>query len=79
MTLEQIAKDFGLHPMTLFEWLRHADIDAGAEPGAAGSESAELREARKRIRLLEQENEVLGRAVAYLSHAHLPGKVSTCS
>ncbi|MEU4644474.1 transposase, partial [Micromonospora sp. NPDC023814] len=54
VTVEQIAKDFGVHPMTLFKWLRQADVDAGAEPGVAGSESAELREARKRIRLLEQ-------------------------
>ena len=37
-------------------------------------ESAELREARKRIRLLEQENEVLRRAAAYLSQANLPSK-----
>lgn len=79
MTVEQIAKDFGVHPMTLFKWLRQADIDAGAESGTAGSESAELREARKRVRLLEQENEVLRRAAAYLSQAHLPGKGSTRS
>ncbi len=44
--------------MTLFKWLRQADIDAGAEPGVSRTEAAELREARKRIRLLEQENEV---------------------
>ena len=79
VTVEQIAKDFGVHPMTLFKWLRQADVDAGAKPGTAGSESAELREARKRIRLLEQENEVLRRAAAYLSQAHLPGKGSTRS
>jgi transposase len=53
--------------MTLFKWLRQADIGAGARPGASGSESAELREARKRIKLLEHENEVLRRAAAYLS------------
>ncbi|MGJ3225403.1 transposase [Micromonospora aurantiaca (nom. illeg.)] len=74
VTVEQIAKDFGVHPMTLFKWLRQADVDAGAVPGTTGTESAELREARKRIRLLEQENEVLRRAAAYLSQAHLPGK-----
>src|SRR5690606_37498569 len=34
----------------------------------------ELREPRKRNRLLEQEVEVLRRAAAYLSQAHLPGK-----
>ncbi|QDY07938.1 transposase [Micromonospora sp. HM134] len=65
MTVEQIAKDFGVHPMTLFKWLRQADIDAGAKPGTTSGESAELREARKRIKLLEQENEVLRRAAAY--------------
>jgi len=79
VTVDQIAKDFGVHPMTLFKWLRQADIDAGAKPGTTSGESAELREARKRIKLLEQENEVLRRAAAYLSQANLPGKGSTRS
>ncbi len=38
------------------------------------NESDALREANKRIKLLEQENEVLRRAAAYLSQANLPGK-----
>ncbi len=79
MTVEQIAKDFGVHPMTLFKWLRQADTGTGVRPGVSGSDSAELREARKRIKLLEQENEVLRRAAAYLSQANLPGKGSTRS
>jgi len=79
VTVEQIAKDFGVHPMTLFKWLRQAGIDEGAKPGTSRTESVELREARKRIRLLEQENEVLRRAAAYLSQANLPGKGSTRS
>ena len=64
VTVEQIAKDFGVHPMTLFKWLRQADVEDGVQPGVTQTESAELREARKRIRLLEQENEVLRRATA---------------
>jgi transposase len=56
VTMEQIAKDFGVHPVTLQKWLRRADIDGGAKPGVARIEGAELREARKRIRRLEQEN-----------------------
>lgn len=32
-----------------------------------------MREARRRIKTLEQENEVLRRAAAYLSQANLPG------
>ncbi|MGY3200277.1 transposase [Streptomyces sp. TE5632] len=74
VTLEQIAAGFGVHPMTLSKWLRRAGTDEGAGPAPASGESAELREARKRIRLLEQENEVLRRAAAYLSQANLPAK-----
>jgi len=79
VTVEQIAKDFGVHPMTLFKWLRQADVDAGVKPGETTAESAELRELRRRNKLLEQENEVLRRAAAYLSQANLPGKGSTRS
>ena len=74
VTLEQIAKDFGIHPMTLSNWLSQDAIDAGNKPGKTTVDNAELREANKRIRLLEQENEVLRRAAAYLSQANLPGK-----
>ncbi|GGF31229.1 transposase-like protein IS3/IS911 [Microbacterium sorbitolivorans] len=74
VTIEKIANDFGVHPMTLTKWMRRADIDDGNKPGQTRTETAELREARKRIRLLEQEVEVLRRAAAYLSQANLPGK-----
>lgn len=65
--------------MTLSKWLRQAAVEDGEEPGATRSESAENRELKKRIRLLEQENEVLRRAAAYLPQANLPGKGSTRS
>lgn len=65
--------------MTLTKWMRGAHIDAGHRPGVTSTESAELREANKRIRLLGQENEVLCRAAAYLSQANLPGEGSTRS
>ena len=77
VTIEQVATDFGVHPMTLTKWLRQADIDDGVKAGTTTSESTDLRAARQRIRLLEQENEVLRRAAAYLSQANLPGKGST--
>ena len=79
VTIAQIAKDFGVHPMTLQKWLRRADVDEGAKPGQTRTEAAQIRELRKRNRLLEQENEVLRRAAAYLSQANLPGKGGTRS
>ncbi len=79
VTLEQIAADFGVHPMTLSKWLRVAAVEDGARPGVTRAEQAETRDLRKRVRLLEQDNEVLRRAAAYLSQANLPGKGSTRS
>lgn len=73
-SLKQIAADFGIAESCLRNWLRDADVEDGVKPGSTSAENAELREARKRIRLLEQENEVLRRAAAYLSQANLPGK-----
>jgi len=43
----------------------------GSSQGVSSIEHVELREAKKRIRLLEQENEVLRRAAAYLSRGVL--------
>ena len=78
-TLEQIAHDFGVHPVTLSKWLKQADIEDGVKPGVTKGQAAEIVELRRRNRRLEQENEVLRRAAAYLSQANLPGKGSTCS
>jgi transposase len=65
--LSQIAKDFGISDACLHNWLARADIDDGITPGVTQKDALELREAKKRIRLLEQEAEVMRRAVAYLS------------
>jgi transposase-like protein len=72
--IKQIARDFGISESCLRNWLQAADVEDGARPGTAAPESAELRDLRRRNRLLEQEVEVLRRATAYLSQAHLPGK-----
>jgi len=72
--IKDIAADFGVTASCLTNWLSRADRDEGLKPGSTTTELAELRDAKKRIRLLEQENEVLRRAAAYLSQANLPGK-----
>ncbi len=69
--IAQIAADFGISESCLRNWLRQADVEDGVRPGSTAAEDAELREARRKIRLLEQENEVLRRAAPYLSQANL--------
>jgi transposase len=68
----RIAKDFGISESCLQRWLKIADVEDGVRPGVTQADAAELREAKKRIRLPEQENEILRRAAAYLSQASLP-------
>ena len=70
--LSQIAKDFGISESCLHRWLKIADIDDGVRPGLTSSESAELRELKKRNRTLEQENEILRRAAAFFARETLP-------
>ena len=65
--LAQIAKDFGLSVTTLKRWLAIAERKESGTAGTAEAESAEMRELKKRNRLLEQENEILRRAAAYLA------------
>ena len=72
--LVDIAKDFGISESCLNGWLKDADVEDGIKPGATSDERAENRELKKRLRLLEQENEVLRRAAAYPSQANLPKK-----
>jgi transposase len=73
--LRQIAKDFGISEACLHRWLKIADRDDGVDavsPRGGGDQSAELREAHKRIKPLEQEAEVMRRAVGYLSRSVSP-------
>ena len=63
-------KDFGISEAYLHRWLKIADREDGrGQPAsqAADDMAAQLREAHKRIKLLEQEAEVMRRAVGYLS------------
>ncbi len=70
--IAQIAKDFGVSESCLHRWLNLADVEDGVRPGVTASESGELRELKKRNRLLEQENEILRRAAAFFARESLP-------
>lgn len=79
VTLKQVAKEFGISESCLTNWMTQADRDAGIKSGTTSEQSAENRDLRRRVRLLEQESEVLRRAAAYLSQANIGPKGSTRS
>jgi transposase len=70
--LSQVARDFGISESCLHRWLKLADIDDGVRPGLTTDESRELRELRKRNKVLEQGNEVLRRAAAFFARETAP-------
>ncbi len=78
-SVSQVARDFGISESCLQRWLRIADREDGLVPPASGDRGsggkdsdAELRELRRRNKLLEQENEILRRATAYFARDVLP-------
>ena len=79
-SIAQIARDFGISESCLARWLEIADREDGLAPpasadrggGSSREVSAELRELRRRNKLLEQENEIVRRATAYFARDVLP-------
>lgn len=68
-TVAKTASDLGVTPACLHGWVKQDRIDRGEIPGVSTAESRELRKAKRRIRELEDEVEILRRANAMLGSA----------
>lgn len=69
-TAAQVARDLGVNPKTLGNWVRteRQGIARAAEPGAlTESEREELRRLRKENHELRTEREILRKAAAYFA------------
>ena len=70
--LRQTAKDFGISESCLNRWLTIDEIESGDRPGVTKAEAAEVRELKRRNRVLEEENLILRRAAAFFAKESLP-------
>lgn len=61
-SVAQVAVDLEVTPAAIYNWIKQDKIDRGEVPGRSTAESKELVRARRRIRELENEIEILRRA-----------------
>jgi transposase len=66
----QVARSFGISESCLARWLRIADREdalPGQDTSPLTAGDLQTRELRRRVKQLEQENEILRRATAYFA------------
>ena len=64
-TSESVAADLGLSGMTIRRWRQEFEQAASPELRRARAEHAELVALRRRLRVLEEEREILAKAAAF--------------
>jgi transposase len=73
---ETVAADLGLTGITIRRWRHEFEATADPELRQARAEHAELVGLRRRIRVLEEEREILAKAAAFLGREMEPGRAA---
>ena len=69
--IKRVANQLGMHPETLRNWVRQAEVDGGVHPGATTDEAKRLADLERENRELKRANEILRTASAFFAAAEL--------
>jgi transposase len=75
--VESIAPKIGCVPQTLLEWVKRAEVDAGARPGTTTAEMQRIKELEREVKELRRANEILRTASAFFAQAELDRKLKS--
>lgn len=73
----ELAKEFEVSLATVYRWFNQDQIDHGLRSGVPSSENADLIAAKRRVRQLETELEIVQKASELFKAQELPPKGST--
>ena len=62
-----VARELNISHKTLGTWIRQAKIDEGTAAGLTSDEKKELRYLKRRVKLLEEEKEILKKAALFFA------------
>jgi transposase len=66
-SIGDVAKSLGVSHPTLRNWCKQIEVNQGRREALTSDEKEELTQLRRRVRVLEQEREILKRAAAFFA------------
>ena len=73
--IRRVAEQLGMHPETLRNWVRQAEVDEGHRPGTTTVEAERIKQLEGEVKELRRANDILRTASAFFAAAELDRKL----